>query len=146
MCGEKDRGRESARTQAHSGTRAALARLTYGRSTALQLYGKGGVKLIPPQWYTILELNQVRQHSQLAAHARARASTPFQPEFTSDDKDQAVAALPGDPLHPDGAVRPTDRHRIIVRGTGRGGMDMALECNLPGHALATANAAAPAKL
>jgi hypothetical protein len=88
----------------------------------------------------------VRTHAQLeqvaagrhtsSGSSRSSGMPPFQPEFTTDEEGQAISALPGDPLHPDGAASPTHRHRIIIRGMGKSGMDMALECNLPGHALA----------
>lgn len=112
----------------------------------MQLYNQGQVKLIPPQWYTISELTTVRRHAQLADAARHRTVYPIQPEFTADDAGAALAALPGDPLHPDGARAPTDRHRILIKRMGKRGMDMGLECNLPGHPLAAAGGGSAAKL
>ena len=103
----------------------------------MALYDAHKLKLIPPQWYTISELARVRDHSKIAQFAARRAVQPFQPEFTSDEEGQAISALPGDPLHPGGAASPAHRHRIIIKSMGRSGMEMALDCNLPGHILST---------
>ena len=102
---------------------------------AIQLYNARKLKLIPPQWYTISELATVPRHANIAGLATSRAVRPMQPEFTSDEAGQAISALPGDPLHPDGAAAPTDRHRIVIKSMGRSGMEMELDCNLAGHPL-----------
>jgi len=86
------------------------------------------MKIIPPQFYTMTELANIKTIKQLEIVARNRTIYPIQPEFVNEDT-HTVIALPGDPLHPNGAHKPSDRHRLLTTFQG-GHMNMILEKKL----------------
>ena len=108
---------------------------------------EGKLRLVPPQWYTLNELQKYSTlddfikynlisliftprlpHNDLSFRTLShRKIQPIQPEFVSDDQGRTVCALPGDPLHPSGAVQSNDRHRFYVKFHQKGIMDLSLE-------------------
>lgn len=94
---------------------------------AVSLYTQQKIKLIPPQWYTMNELSGCKDILQIPSLRPPNFKmVPIQPNFTQDEQGNPLSALPGDPLHPDGAKAPHHRHRLLFENR-QGFMGMRLE-------------------
>lgn len=91
------------------------------------------LKLIPPQFHTMVELSQCLDMAKVADMRKNYKVVPIQPEFQATEDGRTVAALPGDPLHPNGATDASHRHRIYFGNVGEsiGSANMSLDYNLP---------------
>jgi len=87
------------------------------------------IKVMPPQFYTMFELQAVRSLEALATEAKNKIVNPIQPEFNPAENGEVLIAFPGDPLHPGGAAKPTDKHRLLAQMDGVH-MIMRLEKNI----------------
>jgi len=78
---------------------------------------------------TMFELQAVRSLEALATEAKNKIVNPIQPEFNPAENGEVLIAFPGDPLHPSGAAKPTDKHRLLAQMDGVH-MIMRLEKNI----------------
>ncbi len=85
-------------------------------SAALESYAKGAIALAPPTLVTLEELAPLST-STVRSHPWPRRAV--RPLITTDDKGNALLALPGDPLHDVKDACWPHRTRIVIEDGGR---------------------------